>query len=118
MANPTGSVPAVWDIVLVPFPYADLATAHPRPALVLAVSTRNDLILAFVTSRPQPESALNIVLDPAQTDFSATGPKVPSTIRLDRLATIAAGLVVSRLGMAGPPTRAKTQHGLRTLFGL
>jgi len=32
------------DVVVVPFPFADLASANVRPALVLAAVTRGDLI--------------------------------------------------------------------------
>jgi mRNA interferase MazF len=39
------------DVVVVPFPFTDLASAKVRPALVLASLTRGDLILCQITSQ-------------------------------------------------------------------
>jgi mRNA interferase MazF len=39
------------DVVVVPFPFTDLASVKVRPAVVLAASTRGDLILCQVTSQ-------------------------------------------------------------------
>jgi mRNA interferase MazF len=38
------------DVVVVPFPFTDLASAKIRPALVLAGLTRGDVILCQITS--------------------------------------------------------------------
>ena len=39
------------DVVLVPFPFTDLASSKVRPALVLAALTRGDVILCQITSQ-------------------------------------------------------------------
>lgn len=39
------------EVVVVPFPFTDLASAKVRPALVLASLTRGDLILCQITSQ-------------------------------------------------------------------
>ncbi len=39
------------DVVVVPFPFTDLANAKVRPALVLASLSRGDVILCQITSR-------------------------------------------------------------------
>lgn len=39
------------EVVVVPFPFTDLASAKIRPALVLAALTRGDIILCQITSQ-------------------------------------------------------------------
>ncbi len=44
--------PAAGAVVLVPFPFSNLAQAKPRPAVVLADAGLSDWILCQVTSNP------------------------------------------------------------------
>jgi mRNA interferase MazF len=39
------------DVVVVPFPFTDLASAKVRPAVVLSSLTRGDVILCQITSQ-------------------------------------------------------------------
>ncbi|MFY9180632.1 MAG: type II toxin-antitoxin system PemK/MazF family toxin [Venatoribacter sp.] len=42
---------SVGDVVFVSFPFSDLSASKKRPALVLAVLDKNDLILCQITSK-------------------------------------------------------------------
>lgn len=93
------------DIVLVTFPFTDLSGSKKRPAVVLQTETPRsiDTILAFISSvLPKTPGKNEIVLLPTQRDFATTGLKVPSVIRLDKLATIDRRLVVRKLGSLTP----------------
>lgn len=93
------------DIVLVTFPFTDLSGSKKRPAVVLQTETPQsvDIILAFISSiLPKSPGKNEIILLPSQRDFATTGLKVPSVIRLDKLATIDRRLVVRKLGRLTP----------------
>ena len=93
-------------VVLVPFPFDDLATQKARPAVCLTepVTSHRHIVLAFVTSR-QPDEPLDtdIVLDPLDPDFAQTGLQVRSTIRIHRLLTVASSIIKRELGILSPP---------------
>jgi mRNA interferase MazF len=46
------AVPAVGEVILVPFPFSDLSQAKLRPAICIAEVGRGDFILCQVTSNP------------------------------------------------------------------
>ena len=86
------------DVVIAAFPFTDLSANKRRPALVLAV-TNADAILAFISSvLPTMFKFCEIPFIPTDTDFIQTGLKVPSILRLDKLATIDKQLVTRRIG--------------------
>ena len=71
---------ARFDIVLVPFPFADGSDAKPRPAMVICLSERHqDVLLAFISSRVAgvaTSDELDITADHPQ--FSQSGLKIAS----------------------------------------
>lgn len=44
------------DVVVVPFPFADLSASKRRPALVVAVLNNNDVILCQITSQTRRDT--------------------------------------------------------------
>ena len=98
------------DIVIAAFPFTDLSSNKRRPAVVLAVRTGYpDVILAFISSvLPTIFETHDLPLLPSALGFSQTGLKVPSVIRLNKLATIDQHLVTRRIGKL-------TIHHLHTL---
>lgn len=86
------------DIVIVRFPFTDLSGSKRRPAIVLAVYPP-DIVVAFISSviPPTPELS-DVLVQPTRADFAATGLKVPSVIRLRKLATLDQNLITRRMG--------------------
>ena len=82
-------------IVLARFPFTDLAGDKRHPALVVSRDNdrRSDLVVCFITSVPRegPDTA-PIAPTPA------TGLKVPSVVRFDKLAALDLGVIAGKLG--------------------
>ncbi|MEQ8971318.1 MAG: type II toxin-antitoxin system PemK/MazF family toxin [Coleofasciculus sp. C1-SOL-03] len=91
------------DIVLVPFPFTDLSTTKLRPAVVLWVdSTGDDITLCFISSQNLTRLSPNeFVLDASDPEFSNTGLKVTSKVRVTRIATLERRLITRRIGKLG-----------------
>jgi mRNA interferase MazF len=89
------------DVVLVRFPQTDLQAGKLRPALVLAISPgrHSDVLLAMITSRPyQIIPDFDQVIEPTDTDYSSTGLKARSIVRLSRLASVETAVINAKLG--------------------
>jgi mRNA interferase MazF len=103
-------------IVLVPFPFTDLTAAKLRPSLVIYES-ENDVILAFISSKiPARLSISDIPLTRTHTGFSATGLKVDSVIKLDKIATVIKKLVVAELGEVNEVLKKDVNEKLKIVF--
>jgi mRNA interferase MazF len=109
------------DVVLVPFPFADLAGRKIRPALIVSGDPQSsEVILAFITSvltNRSPRGA-EVELRRADTEFGVTGLKADSLVRLDKLVTVSVKLISRRLGKIGPVTHAAMAEKLRRAFDL
>jgi mRNA interferase MazF len=109
------------DVVLVPFPFADLAGQKVRPAVVVSGNPQgSELILAFITSVLTNRSARGAEAEILQTDpeFSASGLKSDSLIRLDKLVTLSSAVVSRRIGRIGPTTKRTVEAMIRRAFDL
>ncbi|MGA2556995.1 MAG: type II toxin-antitoxin system PemK/MazF family toxin [Verrucomicrobiota bacterium] len=108
-------------IVLVPFPFDDLTAQKVRPALCLTdpIGLHRHVIVAFISSQvPAAVSATDIVLDPRQKDFAATGLRVPSVLRLHRLVTLRSAIIRRELGELSVDLQRDADRKLAALFGL
>jgi mRNA interferase MazF len=109
------------DVVLVPFPFADLTGNKVRPAVIVSADPQDsELIVAFVTSvltNRSPRGA-EVELSQADPEFHATGLKADSLIRLDKLVTLSANIITRRLGKLGTAIQSNVTAKLRTAFGL
>ncbi len=88
-------------IVLVPFPSTDLSEAKVRPVLVLrkASDRFDDWLVCMISSQVhQAELDLDEAMDTADAEFSTTGLKASSILRVSRLAVVDGGLIVGAIG--------------------
>ncbi|MBC7618154.1 MAG: type II toxin-antitoxin system PemK/MazF family toxin [Candidatus Saccharibacteria bacterium] len=88
-------------IVLTPFPYTDLSGAKLRPVLLLrqASARFDDWLVCMVSSQlQQAETGLDELISPGDEDYVATGLKMPSVLRLSRLAVVDGAVLVGAIG--------------------
>jgi mRNA interferase MazF len=85
-------------IVLVHFPFTDLTAAKLRPALVIHESDQ-DVVVAFISSRvPAHLAGSDLPVPEDHPAFPATGLKVSSVIKFDKIATVSKDLVEGEIG--------------------
>ena len=88
-------------IVLTSFPYTDFSDTKLRPVLMLRQASANfdDWLVCRISSQiQQVEEGLDKIITPADADFPCTGLKVPSLLRLPRLAVIDGKLLIGSIG--------------------
>ncbi|MBM3942281.1 MAG: type II toxin-antitoxin system PemK/MazF family toxin [SAR202 cluster bacterium] len=107
-------------VFLVPFPFDDLWGTKVRPAVCLteAIGMHHHVVVAFITSKVVADDLeeWDIVLEPSQDGFAATGLRVPSTIRLHRLSTVPQSLLLRELGELSQDTQVQIAEKLHKLF--
>ena len=87
------------DVVVVPFPFADLSGNKKRPALVVANLLGDDVVLCLITSQTAKDSYA-LPLD--HSDFAAGGLRQLSNIRPNRLFTADSAIILYRAGVITP----------------
>ena len=107
------------DVVLVPFPFTDLRSAKQRPALVVSAdafnSTRDDVLVAAITSQIPPQLAADEFMIPAG-DLASCGLPKPSILRLTKLVALHRQLIVKRVGALSAATLNQVLALLRQQF--
>lgn len=109
------------EIYLARFPYGDVPGMKLRPVLLLtgSIGVVPEVLVAYISSVvPAQPLASDLMIDPAAPEFLGTGLKVPSALRLHKLATIHCFSLARRLGVLPRPQRGFVTRKLRTLLGL
>src|SRR5690349_5386933 len=109
------------DVVLVPFPFADLTGQKVRPAVIVSADPQGpELILAFITSvlTNRSSRAAEVELLRSDAEFRATGLKADLLLRLDKLVTLSRSIISRRLGALGPATGSKMTAAIRRALGV
>ena len=102
-------IPAIGQVVLVPFPFSDLSRTKMRPAIVLAESGRDDWILCQVTSNPYGDERAITLVDK---DFQTGSLRVTSFARPGKLFTANASLISETVGILKKATIKKLINGV------
>ena len=91
------------DVVLVPFPFTDLTQTKLRPAIVLyAQSEGENITLCFISSQNLDcLSRDEFIIDVTHPEFSNTGLKSGSKVKVSRIVTIDRTLIQRKLGGLG-----------------
>ena len=104
----------VYELVLIPFPYADLSSSKKRPVLVLtAPDHHGDFIALAVTTVPQGETAVPIT---SVDIVDGTLPK-PSWIRVDKVFTLSDQNIVKHIGKIKTECVGKVLKSLCSIVG-
>lgn len=102
-----------WDIVVLPFPYADRLAEKRRPAVVVskpALTKKHDIIwVAMITSASNAGWKCDIAVAESQ----ATGLTAPSVIRPWKLATVDVSRIVRIAGRISTGEQASLSQMLR-----
>jgi mRNA interferase MazF len=106
-------VPAVGEVVLVPFPFSDLSQTKLRPALCLANAGRGDWVLCQITSNPFGDP---IALKLPRSDFADGSLRVDSYARPGKLFTAHSGLFVRSIGRLKPPAHQRITQAVIDLL--
>lgn len=101
------------EIVLVPFPFANLKSQKKRPALVLANPKHGKLNLYVIAMITSQMSGSLLTGDVNLLQWEASGLPKPSKVRLAKVVSIDAELVIKKLGKLS----AKDTQSVRKVFG-
>lgn len=108
---PTSDKPKQWDVVVVPFPYADQRAEKRRPALVVsndAFNAQTGLLWVVMITTSRETWHGDVTID----DYRKAGLPAPSKVRTAKIATIEASRV---LRVAGRFSATQSQKISRTI---
>jgi len=83
------------DVVVLPFPFSDLSSSKRRPALVVAIASSDDIVLAQITSQNFSD---NYAIELSDIDFSNGGLSNTSNIRPNKLFTADVNIIAYKAG--------------------
>jgi mRNA interferase MazF len=92
-----------------------------RPAVCLTgeIQPFGHVVLAFITSQISAKpSDTDFIIETSDADFTNTGLKVSSTVRLHRLMTVSKTIIRRELGELSIRQQNEIENCLRKLFGI
>ena len=111
-----------WDLVLISFLFTDLHATKVRPAIVISPDSYHqsgqDAVFILITSNTDRQSAHDILVSTSHPEFSQTGLRKESTVRVSKIVTLSKSLVVQKLGSLGPQLSLVVEKELREFLEL
>jgi mRNA interferase MazF len=108
------------EIVLITFPFTDLASIKVRPALVISKEEFNkrsqDALFIMITSNTENLRKEDILLKASDSKFPLTGLKKESAIRTPKIYCLSKSLAKRKLGTLHPEILAEAIKKLTSLF--
>jgi mRNA interferase MazF len=99
------------DILLVPVVFSDGSGHKKRPVVIIYDSGDADLLVAPVTSQ-----AARSPCDVPVVNWQRAGLRLPSIVRLEKLATVEKTTVIKRMGQLAPDDWKEMKTALKQLF--
>jgi len=109
------------EIYLAKFPFGDVPGMKIRPVLLLTteVGAVPEILVAYISSViPTRILPSDLILDPAVSEFRSTNLKVPSALRLHKLATLHCSSLARYLGVVDNQTWSVAASKLKNLLKL
>jgi len=100
------------DVVIVPFPFSNLSDSKKRPALVIANTSGNDLMLAQITSKYTSNYSLNI----SNEDFGKGNLPLLSFVKINKLFSADKSIVNYKIGTLKQNKIKEVENKLVDLF--
>jgi mRNA interferase MazF len=89
------------DVVLFKFPEADQSQGKLRPGLVLSETpdTYDDYLICMISSQTfQAIDGFDVIIKPGDSDFSRSGLRTESVIRISRIAVVNKEILKGKIG--------------------
>jgi mRNA interferase MazF len=105
-----------FDVVVVPFPYADRLAEKRRPALVISnrkLAVHGLIWVAMITSADNEAWSSDVVI----TDLKRAGLPAPSVVRVAKIACIEPGRIDRRVGRLDKTAARAVGQKLRRFLG-
>ncbi len=99
------------DIVLLKFPFTDTKTFKKRPALIINDFNDNDIVVCRITSQIY-ETPFDVYIK----NWEKSGLKLPSVIRVHKLATLEKNLVEKVIGKIDTSVKVKIRMAMSNLI--
>jgi mRNA interferase MazF len=99
------------EVLLLSFPFADGVSSKRRPALVLLDTGDEDIIVARITSQ-----STKMIFDVELTEWEKAGLRLPSFVRVNKVATLEKKLVERKLGEIPTDDWAKVRNKIQQLW--